>query len=83
MVIAIKTEPLPLKVDQDGVVRVGGTRIPIDRVVYEFNTGATPEEIVLRYDTLRLDDVYFAIGYYFAPQGGGRRLSRRARTRGG
>ncbi|HEY8694624.1 MAG TPA: DUF433 domain-containing protein [Chloroflexota bacterium] len=64
MAIAVKAESLPLKVDQDGVMRVGGTRIPIDRVVYEFNTGATPEEIVLRYDTLRLDDVYFAIGYY-------------------
>ena len=60
----MKTEPLPLRVDQDGVVRVGHTRIPIDRVVYEFNSGATPEEIVLRYDTLRLDDVYFTIGYY-------------------
>ncbi len=64
MAIAVKAEPLPLKVDQDGVVRVGGTRIPIDRVVYEFNTGATPEEIVLRYDTLRLDDVYLVVGYY-------------------
>jgi uncharacterized protein (DUF433 family) len=64
MAIVVSSEPLPLKVDADGVMRVGGTRIPIDRVVYEFNTGATPEEIVLRYDTLRLDDVYFAIGYY-------------------
>ena len=64
MALAVKAERLPLKVDEDGVLRVGGTRIPIDTVVYAFNTGATPEEIVLRYDSLRLDDVYLAIGYY-------------------
>jgi len=64
MALAVKADPLPLKVDQDGVMRVGGTRITIDLVVYEFNAGSTPEEIVLHYDSLRLEDVYFAIGYY-------------------
>ena len=64
MALAVKAEPLPLKVDQDGVLRVGGTRIPIDTVVCAFNTGSTPEEIVLHYDSLLLEDVYFAIGYY-------------------
>ena len=41
-----------------------GTRIPLERVVIAFDDGATPEEIVLRYPTLSLPDVYAVIAYY-------------------
>jgi uncharacterized protein (DUF433 family) len=58
------TEPIPLKADVDGVVRVGGTRVTLDTVVAAFNEGATPEEIVHQYPSLHLADVYAVIGYY-------------------
>ncbi len=64
MSLALAAEPLPLKTDRDGVVRVGRTRVPLDTVVYAFQEGASAEEIALRYPTLELADVYAAITYY-------------------
>ena len=64
MAVAIKTEPVPLKADQDGVLRVRGTRVTLDIVIGTYQEGATPEEIVRRFDALRLEDVYSVIGYY-------------------
>lgn len=64
MTLIIKAQAPPLKIDRDGVMRVGGTRVSIDTVVYAFNEGSTAEEIVSRYPTLRLADVYAAIAYY-------------------
>jgi uncharacterized protein (DUF433 family) len=61
---AVEAEPLPLEADAKGVLRVGGTRIPLDTVVEAFTTGSTPEEIVRRFDALRLEDVYLVLGYY-------------------
>ena len=64
MALALEAEPLPLAPDPTGVLRVGGTRVTLDTLVGAYNAGAAPEEIVLRYDSLRLDDVYLALGYY-------------------
>jgi uncharacterized protein (DUF433 family) len=63
-VLKLKPELPPIEADQQGVLRVGGTRVTLDTVVAAFEVGLTPEEILLRYDTLRLDDVYLTIGYY-------------------
>jgi len=57
-------EPLALRVDDSGVIRVGQTRVTLDIVVEAFNEGATAEEIVYQYPTLNLADVYSVIGYY-------------------
>ena len=64
MTFSIETEPLPLEMDADGVIRVGGTRVTLDTVVAVFNEGATAEEIVQQYPSLRLADVYSVISYY-------------------
>ena len=64
MSIEIKTQPAPLQVDADGVVRVGGTRVTLDSVVAAFSSGATAEQIVQQFPTLELADVYAAIAYY-------------------
>lgn len=53
-----------LRHDAGGVIRVGQSRISLDLVVDQFEDGATPEEMVRAYDTLRLADVYAAIAYY-------------------
>ena len=57
-------DEIPLTKDVEGVYRVGGTRVTLDLVVRAFNRGATAEEIVQKYDSLLLPDVYQVIGYY-------------------
>lgn len=68
MVIAFQPVSVPLIADDDGTVRVGGTRVLLDIVVRAFERGASPEEIVHRYDALRLADVYSVIAYYLDHQ---------------
>ena len=53
----ITTDPAPLITDEDGVVRVGGTRVPLDTVVYAFNQGASAEEMLQQYPSLALSDI--------------------------
>ena len=64
MMLSTITESVPLRTDQDGVIRVGGTRVTLDTVVATFKEGATAEEIVQQYPSLHLADVYFVLGYY-------------------
>jgi uncharacterized protein (DUF433 family) len=68
MVISISEVAIPLKVDKSGVVRVGGTRVTLDTVVIAFKEGATAEEIMQQYPTLKLGDIYYAIAYYLDHQ---------------
>lgn len=62
--LAVATEPIPLRTDADGVIRIAGTRVTLETVVDVFETGATPEEIAQDFPVLRLDDVYAVITYY-------------------
>ena len=62
--VAAVVDEIPLTKDTHGVFRVGGTRVTLDLVVRAFHRGATPEEIVQKYDSLPLPDVYQVIGYY-------------------
>lgn len=55
---------VPLHLDSEGVVRVGGTRVTLDTVIGAFHRGATAEEIVQDYSSLRLEDVYSTIAFY-------------------
>ena len=64
MPISIHDIPVPLRVDEGGVVRVGNTRVTLEVVVAKFNLGATAEQIAESFDTLRLEDVYDVVGYY-------------------
>lgn len=62
--IPLVTEPVPLYADEDGVVRVGASRVTLDSVVAAFRLGETAEGIVERYPALLLADVYQVLGYY-------------------
>lgn len=58
-------ESVPLVEAEEGrVIRVAGTRVPLDTVVVAFQRGATPEEIAEQYSALTLADVYAVIAYY-------------------
>lgn len=61
---AVVKEPVPIETGADDVMRVRGTRVPVETVVHAFRDGATAEEIAQRYSSLSLADVYQVIGYY-------------------
>lgn len=63
MVMPIEPPPVPLVRTSEGVIRVSGTRVPVETVVRAFQQGATPEEIAQDYP-LTLANVYAVIAYY-------------------
>ena len=49
----IANDPVPLYLAEEGrAVRVSGTCIPIQRVVFMYNRGQTPEDMVESFPTL-------------------------------
>jgi uncharacterized protein (DUF433 family) len=60
----ILAEKPPLQKDEDGVFRVGGTRVRLDTVITTFQNGCTAEEILLKYPSLNLPDIYSVLAYY-------------------
>jgi uncharacterized protein (DUF433 family) len=61
---ALIARPAPLQMEDDGVLRVGGTRVRLDTVIGAFNQGCAAEEILLKYPSLKLTDIYAVITYY-------------------
>lgn len=56
--------PAPLREEESGAVRVGDTRVALESVIVAFQNGSSPEEIVLQYPALKLEDVYAVLAYY-------------------
>jgi len=54
----------PLRIEESGAIRIGGTRVLLELVIHAFQDGATPEQITQDYDTLTLAEVYAIIAYY-------------------
>jgi uncharacterized protein (DUF433 family) len=57
-------ESVPLTTGDDEVIRIEGTRVPLETLVETFQEGATAEEIAQQYPTVPLGVVYQLIGYY-------------------
>jgi uncharacterized protein (DUF433 family) len=49
---------------RDGSIYLIGSRVPLARIVWEFQRGELPEAIRSHYSTLTLEEVYGAITYY-------------------
>ena len=47
-------------------IRIKGTRVNLEHVLQDYGQGASPEEIVLRYPTLSLEQVHATILYFLA-----------------
>ena len=69
MSLLITAELAPLTINSDGVIRVGDTRVTLDTLIGAFKQGVTAEEIVYRYPSLKLADVYSSIAFYLNHQG--------------
>jgi uncharacterized protein (DUF433 family) len=66
---ALVAEPAPVRMDEEGTLRVGKTRVRFDTVIGAFHNGACPEEILLKYPSLNLTDIYAVITYYLWHRG--------------
>jgi uncharacterized protein (DUF433 family) len=64
----LQADPVPLRADERGGLRVGDSRVTLDTLVREFEGGADPESIVNAYPTLHLADVYAVIACYLRHQ---------------
>jgi uncharacterized protein (DUF433 family) len=58
------TAVVPLFTDPHGAIRVRGTRVTLDTIVTAFRAGATAEEIVQKFPSIALADVYQIIAHY-------------------
>ena len=63
MAIVETTQEVPLTVTPDGTIRIAGSRVSLDSVIYHYRHGATAEEIALRFPGLRLADIHSCIAY--------------------
>lgn len=62
-------QTIPLSIAEGGAIRVSGTRVSLDSIVYAFRNGASAESIAESYPTVTLADVYTVIGYYLSHRG--------------
>ena len=68
MALTLEAEQPPLRIDEHGVCRVGGTRVTLETILASFHQGATPEAIADQYPTVALADIYATIAYYLRHQ---------------
>jgi uncharacterized protein (DUF433 family) len=66
--LVITDQPIPLRADTKGLIRIGQTRVNLDLVVAAFQQGASAEEIVQAWPTLDLGDVYAVLAFYLHNQ---------------
>jgi uncharacterized protein (DUF433 family) len=55
---------VPLREDQEGVIRIGNTRISLQTIIDAYKRGNSVEEIVEAFPNLRLADVHALISFY-------------------
>lgn len=58
--------PVPLTEDEHGVIRVTGTRVPLEYIVVDYRDGASAEDIQGAYPSLKLAQVHAIISYYLS-----------------
>ena len=68
MTITLHADPVPLRVDETGAIRVGQSRVTLDVLLQYWRMGMKADEIAGGLDTLTLADVHGALAYYFRHQ---------------
>jgi uncharacterized protein (DUF433 family) len=58
------SQTLPLRLTEDGTIRIADSRVSLDSVVHHYKLGASAEQIAQKFPALDLADVYAAITYY-------------------
>lgn len=60
------TQTLPLRLTEDGTIRIADSRVSLDSIVVHYKLGASAEQIAQKFPALDLADVYAAITYYLS-----------------
>jgi uncharacterized protein (DUF433 family) len=68
MGIALTTIDLPLRLDEQGTIRLGQSRVTLDLVIDSYHRGISPESIARQFPSASLADIYGAITYYLQHQ---------------
>lgn len=64
MITEFEVVSIPLDTNEQGVIRVTGTRVSLDSILHAYyNEGATAEEIVLRFPTCTIENIYTTISW--------------------
>lgn len=63
MALSTAAEPVPFDVDEHGVARVGGTRVPLEVIIGLYRVGNTAEDLHRQFPSVELADIYAAIAY--------------------
>jgi uncharacterized protein (DUF433 family) len=58
------SQKLPLRLTEDGTIRIADSRVSLDSVVQHYKLGASAEQIAQKFPALDLAYVYAAITYY-------------------
>jgi uncharacterized protein (DUF433 family) len=64
MTLNLDQQPTALVVTPEGIIRIDGTRVPLETIVRAFHHGSTAEEIAQDYPTVSLAKVYTVLAYY-------------------
>jgi uncharacterized protein (DUF433 family) len=64
MSLSLQADPLPLRADEHGSIRIGNTRVLLELVIRAYQSGLTAEQIAERFETLELADVHAVLAYY-------------------
>jgi uncharacterized protein (DUF433 family) len=69
MTVAIEAvQIVPLTYTPEGVIRITGTRVPLETILRHYKRGASAEEITNRFPAVSLSKVYAVIAYYLSHQ---------------
>lgn len=64
MIALETTQAVPLTIVEGGTIRIAGTRINLDSVLYLYHQGESAEQIQAAFPGLQLADIHTVIGYY-------------------
>lgn len=66
MSTVLQVPSVTLRQDEEGVMRVGETRVRLDTVLTAWMQGDSPEQISENFDALELAEIYGVISYYLS-----------------
>jgi len=58
------TQNVPLTQTEDGTIRVTGSRVSLEAVLYQYEQGNSAQQIHESFPSLRLADIHAVISYY-------------------
>jgi uncharacterized protein (DUF433 family) len=64
MIVPETTQNVPLTLSEEGTIRVTGSGVTLETLVYQYQQGNSAEAILESFPTLKLADIHAVISYY-------------------